>query len=489
MNRRSFLLSGTAAAIASKVASAADVSATVSNPVIETSVGRIRGFVHDRVAGFKGVPYAAPTDGAGRFMPPAARKPWAGTVDCIDLGPRSPQYGPGEIPEVAAMDTHEAMGEDCLRLNIWTPSLNKNGKRPVMVWLHGGGFTSGSAGYIMYDGANLARKQDVVVVGVNHRLNVMGYLFLAELGDGRFSTAANVGMLDIVAALEWVRDNIGQFGGDPGNVTIFGQSGGAGKVSTLLAMPAAKGRFHRAIIQSGSALRATPRDRATKSAAALLSKLNLRANQVDELQKVPLASLLEAARGTQGLALAPVLDPKTLPADAFEPAAPAQSADVPLLAGTVETEVTFFPNTPLEPMDEAALHAAVKQNTRSTDAKADELIALYRKGRPGIANTDLLLILSSDNGFRVHVLLHLAVACTRRQVAHVPYARDSLRVPEHRRGEIHDRLQRGSLHAGRPHERRLGGLRAQRQSQRKRFAELGALQGRHPRHHVLQQRM
>jgi len=406
MQRRSFMMTGAAAAVAgsAKVSFAADIASTVSNPVVETTTGKIRGFVHDRINGFKGIPYAASTEGTGRFMPPTRRKPWSNTLDCIDLGPRSPQYGPGEIPEVAAMDTHEAMGEDCLRLNVWTASLNKNGKRPVMVWLHGGGFTSGSAGYIMYDGANLARKQDVVVVGVNHRLNVMGYLFLAELGGDRFKDAANVGQLDIIAALEWVRDNIGQFGCDPGNVTIFGQSGGAGKVSTLLAMPGAKGLFHRAIIQSGSALRATPRDRASKSAEALFAKLNMRPNQVEDLQKLPLNMLLEAARGTQGLALSPVLDPRTLPADQFDPTAPAISADIPLLAGTVETEVTFFPNTQLEPIDDVALRTAVKQATRANDAKVEELIGLYRKGRPGIGNTELLQILSSDNGMRTGVL-------------------------------------------------------------------------------------
>jgi para-nitrobenzyl esterase len=232
----------------------------------------------------------------------------------------------------------------------------------------------------------------------------MGYLFLAELGGERFQDAANVGQLDIVAALEWVRDNIGQFGGDPTNVTIFGQSGGAGKVSTLLAMPGAKGLFHRAIIQSGSALRATPRDRASKSAEVLFAKLGMRPNQGEDLQKLPLNRLLEAARGTQGLALAPVLDPRTLPADPFDPTAPGISSDIPLLAGTVETEVTFFPNTQLEPLDDAGLRAAVKQNTRANDAKVDEIIGLYRKGRPGVGNTELLQILSSDNGFRTGVL-------------------------------------------------------------------------------------
>jgi para-nitrobenzyl esterase len=419
MNRRSFLVSSAAAASAARLSVAADIGTPASGPVVETASGRVRGFVHERVNGFKGIPYGASTEGANRFLPPQKRKAWTGVLDCIDLGPRSPQYGAPEIPEVAASDTHETMSEDCLRLNVWTTSLNKNARRPVMVWLHGGGFASGSAGYIMYDGANLSRKQDVVVVGVNHRLNVMGYLLLADVGGEKYKEAANVGMLDIVAALEWVRDNIAQFGGDPNNVTIFGQSGGGGKVSALMGMPPAKGLFHRAIIQSGSMLRATPRERATQSAQALLTKAGLKT--ADELQQLPLAKLLEAAKGTQGLALSPVLDPKTLPAHPFDPAATELCANVPLLAGTVETEVTFFPNTPLEPMDDAALHAAVKQATRADDAKVNELIAIYRKGRPGIANTDLFLILSSDNGFRNGVLTEAEIKSAQKAPVYMYY--------------------------------------------------------------------
>ena len=190
-----------------------------------------------------------------------------------------------------------------------------------MLWLHGGGFSAGSSNWRMYDGGNLAAKENVVVVSVTHRLNVFGYLYLAELGGDQFAQASNVGMLDILAALQWVRDNIAGFGGDPGNVTIFGQSGGGGKVSALLGMPAAKGLFHRAIAQSGSLIRGVPSGRASEGARAFMAKLGLKPNQVAELQRMPARQLLDAMRGAEGLQLSPCTDGKTLPADPFDPTA------------------------------------------------------------------------------------------------------------------------------------------------------------------------
>jgi para-nitrobenzyl esterase len=279
-----------------------------------------------------------------------------------------------------------------------------------MVWLHGGGYSQGSGAFIIYDGANLACRHDVVVVTVNHRLNVFGYLYLAELGGEKYKHSSNIGMLDIVAALEWVRDNISQLGGDPNNVTIFGQSGGGGKVSTLMAMPAAKGLFHRAIVESAAAIRGVPKDEATRSTEKYMEVLGLKPNQVDELQQVPAEKLIAAmggggAVGGAGLRLAPVVDDQSLPRNPFDPNAPEISANVPLLIGSVETEVTFMRGTPLEPMGDDALHAHVKQALRDVDdAAANNLIETYRKGRPGISNTDLYLILASDATFRAGVL-------------------------------------------------------------------------------------
>jgi para-nitrobenzyl esterase len=408
IDRRSFLAAGSLVGSSFRGAFAAPAKSEAAGPVVQTTSGKIRGSLQDKINAFRGVPYGAPTAGAARFLPPAKPQPWTGVRDTLELGRQAPQVPSGLIPEVAAVEDHGPMGEDCLVLNVWTPSPGASHKRPVMVWLHGGGYSTGSGGFTIYDGANLARKHDIVTVSLNHRLNVFGFLYLAELGGEKYAHASNAGMLDIILALEWVRDNIAAFGGDPGNVTIFGQSGGGGKVSTLMAMPAAKGLFHRAIVQSASAIKGVPRNEATKSAESILAKLGLKPNQLDELQTLPMERLLSVnagggPAGNQSLRLAPVVDGVTLPADPFDPVAPALSANVPLLIGSVETEVTFMPRQQLDPIDDAGLHGRVKQAARCDDAKADQLIEVYRKGRPGISNIDLYLILASDTSFRAGV--------------------------------------------------------------------------------------
>jgi para-nitrobenzyl esterase len=417
LNRRSFIGHGAVAAgvltggVLNKAMAAAKNEGSSAGPVVETASGKIRGSVVNKIYAFRGVPYGASTAGEGRFMPPSKPQPWTGVKDTIELGIRSPQLPGGEPPEVVVMDRREPMGEDCLMLNVWTPSV-RGGKRPVILWLHGGGYATGSAGFIMYDGANFARRQDAVFVGVNHRLNVFGYLYLAGLGGAKYAQSANIGQMDIIAALEWVRDNISRFGGDPNNVTICGQSGGGGKVSNLLAMPAAKGLFHRAIIQSGANLRSTTIEDANKSTETFLAKLNLRANQIDELQKMPMQQLLDAMKGTQGLRLAPVVDGKTLPAHPFDPAAPEVSANVPILLGSMETEDTFFAGTPVDDMDDATLHQRVKQALRSDDADADRMIGVYRRVFSKITNIDVYLKMLADNTRRAN-----AIALADRKMA------------------------------------------------------------------------
>jgi para-nitrobenzyl esterase len=270
-----------------------------------------------------------------------------------------------------------------------------------MLWLHGGGFTSGSGNWLLYDGARLARSQDVVVVPVTHRLNVFGYLHLEELGGEKYARSSNVGMLDIVAALEWVRDNIAQFGGNPENVTIFGQSGGGGKVAALLGMPPAKGLFHRAIGMSGALIQGVPKDRATEIAERFMASVG--AKTVDELQAMPMERLRDAYVASTGLQLQPTVDGRTLPGGPFAPTAPEISATVPLMMGSTEHEVNFFPNGPIDPIDDADLLARVKQVTRADDAAANALIELYRDGRPDASNVELYQIIASDNTFRVNV--------------------------------------------------------------------------------------
>jgi para-nitrobenzyl esterase len=383
---------------------------------VETSLGKVRAQTQAGVQAFRGVPYAAPTSGANRFMPPQKRNHWTGVRDCFDLGQRSPQRDSeffGFVPKaLEPMCPAEPMGEDCLVLNVWTPSASNSGntKRPVMVWLHGGGYTTGSGGFVCYNGQELARKHDVVVVTVNHRLTVFGYLYLAGIGGEKYAHASNVGMMDIVAALEWVRENIAAFGGDRNSVTIFGQSGGGGKVSALMAMPPAHGLFHKAIIQSGADVRGVSVDAANKSAELFLSKLNLKPDQIDQLQETPVDQLLAAAAGgppgTPGLALAPVVDGSTLPGGPFDPTAPELSANVPLMIGTVETEVTFFPGQILDPIDDGNLHARVKQMlAKASDAQVDQVVAAYKAGRPGVPNTDVYLAMASDATFRAGVVL------------------------------------------------------------------------------------
>jgi para-nitrobenzyl esterase len=396
-----------------------DVRGLSPSAIVQTTGGRVRGVVSDRVSAFFGIPYGANTAGVGRFMPPARPQPWTGVRDALQYGPRSPQAPSGLIPEDAAEDRREVASEDCLRLNVWTPAAG-SGRRPVMVWLHGGGFAQASGSFIIYDGANLARRRDVVIVTLNHRLNVFGFLYLAELGGDKWATSTNVGMQDVVLALEWVRDNIAAFGGDPGNVTIFGQSGGGSKVCALMGMPSAKGLFHKAIAQSGSFINGATRAEASRSAETLLTRLGLTKSQIDDLQKLPVDQVLAAMAPTApagaragrgrgapsggGLSFAPVIDGKTIPTAPFDPVATPLSSDVPLLTGSTEHEITFARGTPLDELDEVALRTAVKQALRTDDAEADKLIALYRKGRPGITNIDVYLVAASDASFRESVL-------------------------------------------------------------------------------------
>ncbi|MBL8140331.1 MAG: carboxylesterase/lipase family protein [Acidobacteria bacterium] len=274
------------------------VVVTDRGPVVETTGGRVRGARMRDIHTFKGIPYGASTAGAGRFMPPVKVAPWTGVRSALHYGPVAP-HGPRAgwaFDEEAFMFEWDdgVPSEDCLRVNVWTPGLDAK-KRPVMVWIHGGGFAAGSSQELRaYDGERLARRGDVVVVSMNHRLNVLGYANLAAYGP-QYASAGLAGMLDLVLALEWVRDNIANFGGDPGSVTIFGQSGGGSKVSTLMAMPAAKGLFHRAAVHSASSLRMNSADTSAKVAAAMLAELGLAASQVGTLQTMPFERLCGAA--------------------------------------------------------------------------------------------------------------------------------------------------------------------------------------------------
>jgi para-nitrobenzyl esterase len=411
-DRREFLGIGAAATASfltpARALWAQDTRGLPRTSVVQTASGRVRGVVKFGVNQFWGVPYAASTADANRFMAPAKVAPWTGVRDCVEVGHRAPQDPDGPISEVFALDRQEPMGEDCLNLNVFTPGLG-SGNRPVMVWLHGGGFAGGSGNWILYEGTNLARKEDVVVVAVTHRLNLFGFLHLSDLGGGeKWANSSNMGMQDIVAALAWIKENIAAFGGNPSNVTTFGQSGGGGKVTTLMAMPSAKGLMHRAIAMSGSAIRGATRENATRTTQQFLAKLGVRPDRIDRLQDFTwqqLQSAFYSEPRIQGLAGGPVVDGSSLPRDQWSPDAPAVSADVPLMMSSVETEDAWNDPPPPLQMPEEEMMTRVRRIVRNDDTKARELVALYRKTHPGISTTDVYLIMNADNTRRANAQL------------------------------------------------------------------------------------
>jgi len=379
------------------------VIARAGTAVVEIETGRIAGAIIREIYSFKGVPYGATTAGENRFRPAQKPKPWTGIRSSRQYGCVCPQdKGTGRLNDEEAFmfqwqDSVE--GEDCLRVNVWTPGINDNKRRPVMVWLHGGGFAAGSGhDTLMLDGENLARRGDVVVVSLNHRLNILGFLDLSKYGE-KYAQSGNVGMLDIVTALSWVRDNISVFGGDPGRVLIFGQSGGGAKVSTLMGMPSAKGLFHRAVVQSGSFGLSNTQDRSQKLADLVLAELGLGSSTVDRLQTLPYADLRRASenvlsranppfdattnirRMAASLSFGPVIDGNVLPSALFGDKAPEISAGVPMIIGTTLNEFATGMNNPdFKLMTEAELEARIEP---LYPGRARTIISAFRHRTPG----------------------------------------------------------------------------------------------------------
>jgi para-nitrobenzyl esterase len=370
--------------------------------IAETTAGKIRGITNNSIYIFKGVPYGGPTGGRNRFQPPTQPQPWTGVRDALQYGNKSPQPGgASRLRSIIASTSQEPESEDCLFLNVWTPALNDGGKRPVLFWCHGGAFTMGSGSY---DGTNLAQRGDAVIVTVNHRLGPLAYCYLGELLGEEYQSSGNVGMLDLVAALAWVHNNIEAFGGDPGNVTIFGESGGGVKVSVLLAMPAAAGLFHRAIVQSGPGVRLTPREKAATQAEKLLEALKISPKDAEKLTTIPLAEIFAANATLNKNPLrgwSPVVDGQTLPHHPFDPVAPAISAHIPLIIGTNKDEATLFQvvaDEDLSTLNEAGLHARVQP--LAGDA-TPTLIAAYRHAYPQATMGDLLSSITTDQWMRM----------------------------------------------------------------------------------------
>jgi para-nitrobenzyl esterase len=397
-SRRSFLTRSSLLAVPALFnigtsARAAAVEAGKS-AVVKTTYGQLRGVGENGVFVFKGIPYTGPVDGANRFQPPTRLQPWSGTRDALE-------YGPQAIQQQVRGDS----SENCQFVNVWTPSVESGGKKPVMYYIHGGGFISGSGGYgknLNHDGSALSRNNDVVVVTSNHRLGALGYLWLGDLSD-KFPASGIAGMLDIVASLEWIRDNIAAFGGDPNNVFIFGESGGGQKVAALMGMPSAHGLFHKASIESAPALNMGYRDVSTETTKQMLKLLGLSTSQVGELVNMPTERLMQAQatvraksedrNGTLGY-FGPVVDGKYLPAHPYEPVGPAISKNVPLIvcSNKQESLLRLRDKPELLALDEAGLKAQVE--ARLGD-KAANMLAIYRKNRPGVSPTDVYVDLTT----------------------------------------------------------------------------------------------
>jgi para-nitrobenzyl esterase len=374
-----------------------------SSPVVETTAGKVRGVRANGVCVFKAIPYGDDTAGPGRFMPPRPAKPWTGVRDALEYGPQTPQgngapivLAPAKYPSLYA-GRREPESEDCLILNVWTPGLD-HARRPVMFWIHGGGFSTGSGSSPWYDGTNVARKQDVVVVTINHRLNVFGYCHLGAF-DPRFADSSNVGTLDCIAALKWVRDNIERFGGDPGRVMVHGQSGGGRKTTMILTTTPAQGLYHRAVVQSGSQLRVDSPETGEAKARRLLAELNIAPADAARLQEVPLKDLQAAqARAMGASQWMPVAGTPSLPRQPFDGAAPTMSRDLPLMVGTCRTEQSGFlgGNPAMDTLDDAGLKTRLDSWQRG---KGELLFDTYKRLYPASGDPEILYMAATDRSY------------------------------------------------------------------------------------------
>ena len=361
--------------------------------VTETGSGKVKGYLHNNIYTFKGIPYAK----SDRFMAPEKPTPWKDVRSSMTYGPVCPTDPTTTVNDEFEFAFNHDLGynnEHCQTLNVWTQKLHDGKKRPVMIWLHGGGFTAGSSIELpSYDGENLSKKGDVVIVSVNHRLNILGFLDLSAYGE-KYKSSGNAGLWDLVAALKWVKENIDQFGGDPNNVTIFGQSGGGGKVTCLMNAPVAKGLFQKGIVQSGSYITAfAEKSISQRVAAAVLDVLHFKPSEVDSLQNISYerlnnagkkaiakvaADLKAEGKPAMGLGWGAVLDGDLLPYQPTEKAAIEISNNIPLLVGSTINEFT-----PFIPVKKGLTMADVKESLQKKYGdKTDEYIAAVKKDYP-----------------------------------------------------------------------------------------------------------
>lgn len=426
ISRRTFLASTTAAVGAAGLIPAFPALAS-ERPVISVTGGSVQGVTENGSLAFRGLPYAADTSGANRFRAPQPVTPWEGVRDTSDYGPMVPQIKSTlglNDPVFEWYYQPQEMGEDGLVLNVYTPDLNPQARRPVMFYIHGGGYINGSGGGAGLNGGPLARYGDVVVVTINHRLNAFGYTAWSHLDTETFGDAVNAGHLDIIAALQWVRDNIAAFGGDAENVTLFGQSGGGSKILSLIAMPGAQGLFHKAISMSGAAgLNLDPQEELQPYGDAFLAELGLTPDELGAAQHLTtdfvLDARLQAVRASFEGAR-PAIDGKHILYQSMSPEGMAMHSAIPLMFGHTKTESTLFMRSDMRNFDisEAQMRARLKTGFGIDDAKVDAIVAGYHATDPQMTPSDILFAVTSDVQFR----LPLADAAASRAAAgeHAP---------------------------------------------------------------------
>jgi para-nitrobenzyl esterase len=391
LNRRSLLGSGLLLA-AGACTTSPTLAQVTGEPLVETAQGKVRGIVQPYgVTAFKGMRYAV----AQRFMPPTSTPAWAGIQEAFQYGDQSPQAR-GSLAHAGT-----AMSDDCLRINVWSPGLD-NARRPVLLWFHGGGFEAGSGSSALYDGTRMARRGDVVVATINHRLNVYGHCYLGGLLGDEFQQSGNAGYLDLVAAMKWVRTNIAGFGGDPDNVMIYGQSGGGRKVSLCYAGKDAQGLFHKGVVQSGAHLKVQTPEQANSLTEKLLAELGIAKADARKLQTISVETLSTAQRrviGAAGARFSPMLDGKSLTAHPFLPDAPAISSHLPMMLGTTRTELSNQLGSQPGIFDMTETQAKERAKGYLNEADIDQAFNIFQASRPQASPSEIFLTIASARGY------------------------------------------------------------------------------------------
>ncbi len=404
----------------------------MSGELVETATGIVRGKNEGDVCAFKGIPYGADTSGDGRFRRALPPEPWRGVRECFDYGPSCPQVTYEQMLGIPFMPEAESLmgvlgyervtSEGCLALNVWTPSLDETARLPVLVWLHGGGWGIGSASAPLYDFSNLCRNHGVVTVGINHRLGILGFLDLSQL-DERFADSGNVGMLDVITALRWVKEHISAFGGDPGNVTVFGESGGGAKTSTLLAMPEGRGLFHKAFVMSGVMLEAQTPEVASNKTTKVLGCLGVDSDW-EKLQAVKVGHLIAAAvalPGTagsilkRGEAFSPVIGP-SLPGHPHDLIRTGNAREVATVIGCTTDEMLAFMF--LDPdLWTLGIDNVVQRLQPVLGDEASKVVSAYQAIRSDDSPSSLLIAISTDAKFRIP---HIRIAEAKVEAGGAP---------------------------------------------------------------------